>query len=278
MQGALQALFGLPKLAFEGVLVGHQPLGGGGRGGGAHVGGEIRQGDIHLMAHGRHHRQTGVEDGPGQVLVVECPQVFQAAAASGDQHRILGGVEPRLAVEQRQGRDHRRGCFCALNRHGNQRHVGQWPARCQHRQHIADGGAAGGAQNQQLAGRKGQGAGVGKYPFAFQLRLQALVGCQQFAQPRRLHGVGDQLVIATGLEQRDPAAQLDLVAIAHGGRYEPRPLAKQRAAHLGAVIFQREVDMPGRRARHVGKLAFHPHIAQVVLQRLARLEVELTDR
>ena len=101
LQGTLQALFGLPKLAFEGVLVGYQPLGGGRRGRGAHVGGKIRQGDIHLMAHGRHHRQTGVEDGPGQVLVVERPQVFQTAAASGDQHRILGGVEPRLAVDQR---------------------------------------------------------------------------------------------------------------------------------------------------------------------------------
>ena len=47
------------------AAVRHQYLGGGGRGGGANVGGQIRERGVDLVTHRRHHRQARVEETRG---------------------------------------------------------------------------------------------------------------------------------------------------------------------------------------------------------------------
>src|SRR3954464_6897023 len=80
-QRALQAGPALREIGRELALHPRDQLRGGGGGGRAHVGAEVRDGEVHLVADGAHHRHRAGGDGARHHLLVEGPQVFQAAAA-----------------------------------------------------------------------------------------------------------------------------------------------------------------------------------------------------
>ncbi len=70
--------------------------------GGAHVGDEVGDGEVHLVAHGGDHRHLGGRDGPGQHLVVEGPQVLERAAAAAHDDHVHAAQRVQLA--RRPGR------------------------------------------------------------------------------------------------------------------------------------------------------------------------------
>ncbi len=100
---AVEALAGLKELeaggALETVGVGGDvlgelvlgfgdELGGGGRSGGAEVGGEVGDGEVGFVADGGDDGETGGDDGAGDALGVEGGEVFKRAAAAGQDDEV----------------------------------------------------------------------------------------------------------------------------------------------------------------------------------------------
>ena len=89
----------VPQLGDQGQLlghVGHDPLGGVGRGGGAQVRDVVEQRGVLLVPDGRHHRRPAGRHRAEQVLVGEREQVFERAAAPGDHDHVDLGVRVQL--------------------------------------------------------------------------------------------------------------------------------------------------------------------------------------
>ena len=114
----------------------------------AHVGGEITQRHVHLVAHRADHRNRAVRHRAHQRLVVERPQVFQAAAAA-PQHQHVA-----LVALNRQGQrpaDLRRR-LGALHRGRVDHHRNRRRPALEHLQHIADRRAAGAGDHPDTPG------------------------------------------------------------------------------------------------------------------------------
>ena len=153
-RGAIQALHGLAQRMylqlrhallqaaqphFEITPIRHQQLGGHRWRGCAQVGGEVGQAEVGFVAHRRHHRGVAGGDGAGQLLVVERPQIFQRATATGQQD----GVVAATGIGAAQQRGELRGGGVALYQAGQQFHFQQREAPRQHAEHIAHRRAAG---------------------------------------------------------------------------------------------------------------------------------------
>ena len=85
-----QAPLQLAHEGLEGGPLGHHQLGGVGGGGRAQIRGQVAEGEVHLVADGRHDGNLRREDRPDHLLLVEAPQVFQATATSADDKNIRG--------------------------------------------------------------------------------------------------------------------------------------------------------------------------------------------
>ena len=86
--GAVDAGFEGEDALFDAVLGGGDELGGGGGGGGAEVGDEVGDGEVGLVADGGDDGEVGGGDGAGEGLVVEAGEVFDGAAAAGDDDQV----------------------------------------------------------------------------------------------------------------------------------------------------------------------------------------------
>ncbi len=80
-------------LEVEGLLAqlgadGHGEFGGGGGRGRAHIGGEVDQRGVGLMADGGDQRNLALERGTDDALFVEGHQVFDGAAPAGDDEKV----------------------------------------------------------------------------------------------------------------------------------------------------------------------------------------------
>ena len=78
----------------------HGPLGGRGRRRRAGIGDEVDEGPVGLVADRGDERDGARGDGAGDDLLVEAPEVLEAAAAAGDDHQ----VGPRHAGRRRSAR------------------------------------------------------------------------------------------------------------------------------------------------------------------------------
>ena len=70
------------------MLGGGDEFGGGGGGGSAEVGDEVGDGEVGLVADGGDDGELGGGDGAGEGLVVEAGEVFDGAAAAGDEDEV----------------------------------------------------------------------------------------------------------------------------------------------------------------------------------------------
>ncbi|MNZ44647.1 hypothetical protein D3C78_622800 [compost metagenome] len=226
------------------------------------------------MAHGADNRRDTSGHGPRHGFFVEAPQIFQRAAAPGQDQRI----EPE-AVGQADGAHDLCNGFAALYCGGDQVQFHLRGAATEHTDDVADH-CTGGRGNDADALRVGwqrQLAFGAEQPLGTELFLQCFEGQAQGAITGRLDGVENQLVVATPLEQRNLAAHPHRQAIAQRLAYPRGVLPEQRATHLGAAVLEGEVHVAGRRAGEVGNLAFHPHAAEHVFQQHAGATVELAD-
>ncbi len=113
----------------------HDELRGRGWRRGADVRGEVGERDVDLVADAADHGHAVGDDRPDDALVVERPQVLEAAAAAGEDRHLRGVVgspfalallDPALQAAER-GDDARRRLF-ALDLAGDEHDLGQRPA------------------------------------------------------------------------------------------------------------------------------------------------------
>lgn len=71
---------------FQGVR--HQKLGRRRRGGGAYIGDKVGNGEVNLVANGADNRQRAGKNGARYSLIVKGPQIFNRAAATGENQSV----------------------------------------------------------------------------------------------------------------------------------------------------------------------------------------------
>ena len=149
--------------------VGDDELGGVGRRGGAHVGDQVEQRLVGLVADGRHDGGPALRDGADQALVGEGQQVLDGPAAPGDDDH----VDALVAVEAVDRRDHLGRGAGAL--HGGVRRLEghRGPAAARVLDHVALGGGVGRGDQADPLGQERQAA--------LELGGEQTLGCQQLA-------------------------------------------------------------------------------------------------
>ncbi len=238
---------------------------------GAKVGGEVGDRGVGLVADAAHHRHRAGGDGAGDGLVVEGPEVLDAATAAGDDQHVdagsAGGGDGGADLRRRrialdQGRK---------DVHG---HVGRAPR--QGGEDVAQRGRLGRGDDADAARQARQGAlAFGReQAFALELFAQAGKGLVETAEAGAAQGLHVQLVVAARFEQGDQGLGLDLLAVLETPGNQLGTAAEHDAAHLGRLVLQREVDMAGRGAGQIGYLAGHPQQREAFLEGLAREAVE----
>ncbi|MNI53074.1 hypothetical protein D3C73_1078900 [compost metagenome] len=218
------------------------------------------------MAHAADHGNLAGRHLARQILVIEAPEVFDAAPAPHQQQRVHFGARIGKAHLGRQAA----GGVRPLNRGriDDDRHLRR-PAS-QRRQHIPQRRRV---QRRHHADRARQPDGLalaGRVEQAFggQLLFQPQKGFIQVAQSGAAHGVGLQLVVAPGLVERNPGADFDLVARPRHKAHCAGAASEHDRAHGGPAVLEREIPMPGCRLREVGNLSAHPQRRNVALQQL----------
>jgi hypothetical protein len=84
----------------------------------------------------------------------------------------------------------------------------------------------------------------------------------------------EQLVVAARLVQADAPAHQKLLARDRAQIEQPVAGAEHRRAHLGVLVLEREIPVPGRRAGKIRELALHPHQRQMGFEQLARAAIQ----
>ena len=162
----------------------HHPLGGGRGCRGAQVGHEVGDRVVRLVAHRRDRGDAGRGDRPGHRLLVEGPEVLEAAAAAGEDDH----VESADAVERPDPlHDLGRGTL-ALHEGGVDEHLEVGVARAKHAQDVAQHRAGGRGDDPDPARqhRERPLAGRVEEPLLLEPLLQLLEGLLERALAERL--------------------------------------------------------------------------------------------
>ena len=254
-------------------------FGGSGRRRCAHVGGPVGNREIGFMANTGHHRQRTRGNRARHRLVVECPQVFDRAAATAhDQYfnAVHHRARARRLDRRRQRRRRARALHrCRIQHHGNHRRT---PRQRGH--HIAQRRRLQRGDDADAARQRRQGAlarGV-KQAFGCKLFLEPQELLKQGTRPGAPHRLDTQLVFAARLEQRHCRAHLDRITVLRLKRQRAGLAAPERAAHLGGGVLKREIQMPGGGACEAGNFAAHVDAPDTAFEQLARAAVQVRHR
>ena len=254
------------KTARDFCGIGHQQLGGRRWGRRAEVGGEVRDREVDLVTDCRNDRDCARADRACDRFVVERPQVFERAAAPGQQENIVA-ARGRRGVQHRDNRGRR---VLALDRYRQDFYFSKRETPRDHAEHVANRGAgwrgdyadpARHLRNRSLAIDVEQTLGG-------ELRLELLECALQGAFARFFEAVDNQLEFATRFVQADPGAGQHAHTIAGLEAQPGAARLEHRAAHLCAGVLQGEIQMPGRRAREVRYFAFDPDQRQYVFKQI----------
>ncbi len=147
-QAPLQVVQALHQLA----AVRGQQFGGGRGRRRAHVGDEVGDGYIGLMAHGADDGRDAGGHGAGHDFLVEAPEIFQRAAATGQDQCVV-----TLRIGALQGADDLRGGLAALYGGGDQVQLHLRRAAAEHADDVADHCAGGRGDDADALGMGGQG-------------------------------------------------------------------------------------------------------------------------
>jgi hypothetical protein len=213
------------------------------------IGGKVGNREVGFVTDAADHRQRTGADRPRHGLVVECPEVFDAAAtAADDQHFAF----PTLAgIANGFGDLRGRPCHPApASGRGRCHLAGAASERAQdvaQRRRLQRGDDADAAWKR----RQGALAALSNSPSrrAF-LEAKELFVEVADAGPTRRFDV--ELEIPACLVERDQHARLDVLAILQSPAEQLRAAAEHDAAHLRGAVLERKVDMPGSRMAEVG--------------------------
>ncbi len=247
----------------------------GGRGRRAHVGSEVGDREVGFVPDAHHDRDRRGANRPRHPLVVERPEVFDAAApAAQDEHVALGA-----ASRSRERRDDLRRRPLALHRGRVEDHRDRRVAAPQRRQHVAQrrrGPRGDHADRTRVGGERPFRRRI-EQPLALELVAQTEERLVERAEARRPHELDVQLEIAARLVKGHERAHLDLHSVARLPVEEHPAAAEHDAAHLRGAVLQREIEMARAGLQEIGDLAGDPRERQAVLEEIAHAAVERGD-
>lgn len=275
LERALQARLQGRKLGTRGVPAGARQFGSAGRRRRAQIGGEIGDGEVGFVADAGHDGYRAGAKRAGEALVVERPQVLEAAAAAHDQKQI-DAVAYRTApcISNRVGDTRPR--LSALNgdRIEYHRKVRRTPG--QGHQDVAQSGGLGRGDHTDGAREARQRSATRGIEQALcgELRLELVEGLEQVSDAGRAQRLDIELVVAARLVERHERARFDPHAIFGPERDQLGAAAPHRATHLRVRILEGEVQVSRSRPHEVGYLSAHPQQGQGRLEALACETVE----
>jgi len=268
------------KPAQQGVAVGRQQFRRGRGRRRAHVGDQVRDREVGLVAHGGDHGQPARVDRARDHFLVEGPQVLERAAAAPDQQHVERRLQRRRhAVRARDGRGDLRARALALHRYREHADRERRVAPSEHGEDVVQRGAGGRRDHAEVRREPrqctlalGSEQAFGREPLAQQLE-RAL----QRARAGGLEFLDDELVFAACRVQAHGAAHQHAVAVRGSQARAQVAVAEHRAAHLRVAVLQREVPVTRTRRREVGDLALDPDRRERGLEQLAAVAVEIAD-
>ena len=217
---------------------------------------EVGDRDVGLVAHAADDRNAASVDRARDGFLVERHQVFERAAAPGqDQHVALATCSRELQRLHDFAR-----CRLALHRNGVDQDRHGREAALQDVQDVAQRSAGRRRNHADATGQGGQRLFLCGLEQALgqQLAFEFLEPATQRAFASLLEVIDDDLELATGLVEahatscEHPGAVLDREAHQHAA------VAEHRAANLGRFVLQREIPVARGGARQVRDLAFEP--------------------
>ena len=247
----------------------HRHFGGRRRRRRADIGGEIDQGGIRLVPHGGDQRNGAGRGRAHHDLLVEGPEVFQAAAAARDDQQI-GPRHPSARLNGVEAGDGRGDLFLgafALHQHRPDQHMAG-KAVTQAMQDVADHGAAGRGDDADDLGQEGQRplARDIEQAFAGELLAALLQQLQQRALARQFDTVDDELIgRAAGIAGDAPGGD-DLQPVFRGDCQTLGGHAPAHPIQLRFLILEREIEMAAGRALEAADFAPHPHAFEIAFQ------------
>jgi hypothetical protein len=245
------------------------------RRGRAHVGDEVGDGEVDLVADRAHRRHRAGRERARHHLFVERPQVLEAAAASRHHHHL----HPSLLASagDAAGDFPRRALALHARRHDEHGQVGKAPV--QDAQEIVHCRAAGAGHEGDAPRKVRQLALASRVEESLggELLLELLEGDLQRARPDGLDGVADELVLALRLvdvevsarDQRLPVARLELETA--------RLVAEEHGSERRVGVLQGEVDVTRAGGAQVGDFAFHQDGLEAPLEDRLDLAGQLSD-
>ena len=245
--------------------VGHDQLGGVGRRGRAHVGDQVEQRLVGLVADGRDDGRAALRDRTDQPLVGERQQVLDRAAAARDHDHVDAGV----AVQAVDGGHHLGGGAGAL--HGGVRRLEdhRGPAAAGVLDDVALGGRVGCGDQADAAGQERQAALElgGEQPLGGQQLAATLEAGEQLAET-------DQPDLPGFEGERAAVGVVRRLGLHHDARalgrrslqgVEDRARTGHRDGDVGHRVAQGQEDLPDPGpAVDLGDLALDPDDAQLV--------------
>ncbi len=257
-------------------------LGGGAGGSGAEVGDEIANGKIDFVADGADDGEAGVEDGAGDFFFVEGPEVFEAAAAAGDEDEVEGvlRVGGGPVVEGADGAGDFLGGSSSLDAAGGEEDFEGGLAAFDDVEDVAQGGAVEAGHNAKAGGAAGERAlaGGGEEAFGIEALFEGFKGGLEFALALEFDGGDAELVLAARLVNGHLAFEDDGLAVAQVGAVERAGVGfEEDALDLGVEVFEGEVGVAGSLEAEVGDFAADPSVAEVGFEEGANLGGEFGD-
>ena len=212
---------------------------------GAPVGDEVGDGEVGLVAYAADDGDGRSGDGPRHPFVVEGPQLFQRAAAAGDDDHVQRLSLRRPAVQRRDRGDDLRWGVGPLHQRGRQQDVGQGVADAQRAQDVSQRRRPGRGDHANAPRQRWQRplALLVEESLLGQFLLERLELQIQPPQPGRLQDVHVELVDAPLLINGDGAVSQHGLAVARQGRQKVGLRAPHDAIQRRPLVLQREVAM-----------------------------------
>ncbi len=244
-------------------------LGGGGRGRGAPVGGVVDERGVGLVADGRDGGDVALRDGADDDFLVEAPEIFDGAAAPGDDQDVgtRDGAILAEAVEAFDGGGDFGGGRLALDADRPDDYVGR-EAIGDAVEDIADDGAGGRGDDADGARQVGQLAlALGsEEALGGELAAAVLEQGHEGAGAGRFDLLDDDLVFARAREGGEAARRDDLEAFLRLELQPGEAGLPDDGVERGVLVLKGEIGVAGGvDATEAGDFAAHAHMAELVL-------------
>lgn len=254
-------------LAQQFPALGDNELGGCGGGRRTQVSGEIGDGDIGFMAHGRDNRDPGGGDRPSDRFAVESGKIFKRASAAREQNDF--GVAMKIGKLE-SADDLRDGAFALdLHRKDDQRDARKAPS-CDV-EDIMNHRPGWRGDDGDLGRKKREGLFPCRIeePFGGKFFLKLLEGELERPKTCRFDVLKDDLVRAARLIDCNPAEADDAQPVFELKAKLPGLLPKENRGDLCCIVLKRKIRMPRCRPSEIGDFPCDPDHGEALLENLA---------